>query len=121
MPPRDSGDRGDGFAKAGRLFFDAVFGKPGDFERSVRAEIDAEEARTRATAPAEIVTTATPASTGATSTTATSAAAELPPSILRCGDCGREQSIPATFGRADVERLGWRRVERAWRCSLCTD
>jgi hypothetical protein len=114
MPPRDPPDRAGDFAKAGRFLFDAVFGKPGDFERSVRDELDAEEARTRPTTSArstEIVVAPKPAP----------AATDLPPSILRCTDCGREQQIPATFGRADVERLGWRRVDRAWRCSLCTD
>ncbi|MFI5296769.1 MAG: hypothetical protein ACHREM_01615 [Polyangiales bacterium] len=120
MSPRDPSARKGEIEKAGRLFFDAVFGEPGALERSVRDELAAEEHHERrdraptttAIAPAVIAQVAPPVS---------AASAALPPSTIRCDDCGREQSIPASFSARDVERLGWRRVARAWRCSFCTD
>jgi hypothetical protein len=120
MPPRDFESRKAEVKRAGRFFVDAIFGEPGDFKRSVRDAIDEEEEREEIARPlprVEVVAT----SRTAPSTTLATTPAQLPPSTIRCADCGREQSIPATFGRADVERLGWRRVERAWRCSLCAE
>jgi hypothetical protein len=118
MPPRDVDARKGEIMKAGRLFFDAVCGKPGDFERSVRDELDAEDRRARTARSAATGASAAPSASAAT---IASGAAELPPSLIRCDECGREQPIPATYGTRDVERLGWRRVGRAWRCSFCTD
>jgi hypothetical protein len=117
MPPRDFEGRKAEVKRAGRFLFDAVFGEPGDFKRSVEDAIDEEERAARPAPRVEVVAT----SRTAPSTTLATTPAQLPPSTIRCADCGREQSIPATFGRADVERLGWRRVERAWRCSLCAE
>jgi hypothetical protein len=132
MSNHDPNSRAGQFFAAGSLLFKAFAGEDGEFAQALlaRAEDDPEDAVDTTARDGATATTSARAPTAAsvtaplvtaTSATAASSATGVPPSIIRCDECAREQTIPASFGRADVERLGWRRVARAWRCSFCVE
>jgi hypothetical protein len=85
--------------KAGRLMFDALFGRDGDLEKSLDAEI-ADECETTVRGNWEVVE------------------AEGH-SLLRCDDCGRELVMVGSIDVTVAERHGWRATNGNWKCSTC--
>jgi hypothetical protein len=80
--------------KAGRMFFDAVFGDTKEFVRKAREELEQEETRGDAiTVEAD--------------------------SFVRCEGCAREQVVPADMDARALEGRGWRLRNGAWRCPFC--
>ena len=84
-------------AKAGRMFFDAVFGDSQEFQQKLGDEIDAE-----ATAAADA-----------------RAIAVEGHSFVRCAGCAREQIVPPNVDVHVLEQQGWQFAAGAWRCSFC--
>jgi hypothetical protein len=83
--------------KAGRLFFDAVFGESKDLEQRVGDELDR-----HAAARGEDVAIPT---TGH--------------SFVRCEGCAREQIVAPNVDVRSLEQSGWKFANGAWRCSFC--
>ena len=86
--------------KAGRLMFDALFGKDGDLERSLDEELTDSECETTVRGNWEIVE------------------AEGH-SLLRCDDCGRELVMVGSIDVVVAERHGWRAANGNWKCGTC--
>jgi hypothetical protein len=84
-------------AKAGRLFFDALFGDSSEVEERVGRELDREAA-----ARGEDV--AIPADGD---------------SFIRCGGCAREQKVAPNVDVRSLEKHGWRLAGGVWRCAFC--
>lgn len=81
--------------KAGRMFFDAVFGEAGDFERHLADEEEAPQPLQRQDLAGNCV--------------------------VRCVGCAREQSVPASVDVRTLARHGWKfdPASRSWRCQFC--
>lgn len=84
-------------AKAGRLFFDALFGEPEDLEQRVGDELDRAAAVRGEDVPIPAVGH----------------------SFVRCEGCAREQAVPPNVDVRTLEQQGWRFAGGAWRCSFC--
>ncbi len=84
-------------AKAGRLFWDAVFGEPKELEQRVGDELD----RVAAARGEDV---AIPA---------------VGHSLVRCEGCAREQGVPPDIDVRSLEKRGWRFAGGAWRCAFC--
>ena len=83
--------------KAGRLFFDAVFGDSDEFQQKLGQEIDTEAT---AAADARAITVEGH-------------------SFVRCTGCAREHVVPPTVDVRVLEQQGWQFAAGAWRCSFC--
>lgn len=80
--------------KAGRMFFDAVFGDTKEFVRKAKEELEESESRAGAiTVEAQ--------------------------SFVRCEGCAREQIVPPDMDARVLESRGWRLKAGAWRCPFC--
>ena len=84
-------------AKAGRMFFDAVFGDSEEFQQKIGDEIDAEA---DAAADANAITVEGH-------------------SFVRCAGCARVQFVPPNVDVHVLEQQGWQFAASAWRCSFC--
>jgi hypothetical protein len=82
-------------SKAGRMVFDAIFGDSDEFEQKLSDELDAEDGDER-----EVITVEAH-------------------SLVRCGGCGREQSVPTSVDVRVLEQHGWRFAAGDWRCPFC--
>jgi hypothetical protein len=89
--------KGTDIRNAGRLFFEALFGEPGELERRVGDDLDR-----AAAAHGENVAIPT---TGH--------------SLVRCVGCAREQAVPVDIDVRVLQESGWRFHEGAWRCPFC--
>ncbi len=84
-------------SKAGRLFFDAIFGESKDLEQRVGDELD----RAAAARGDDV---AIPAAGH---------------SFVRCEGCAREQVVPPDVDVRSLAQGGWQFANGAWRCSFC--
>ena len=84
-------------AKAGRLFFDAVFGDSDEFEQKLAIEVDTEVDTERDTQAITVEGH----------------------SFVRCAGCAREQTVPSNVDVRVLEQQGWNFAAGAWRCSFC--
>ncbi len=87
--------RGGEIAKAGRMFFDAVFGDSREFQQKLEDEIDRE-----ASGDADAITVDGH-------------------SFVRCVGCGREQVVAPNVDVRGLEQQGWRFDGGTWRCAFC--
>ncbi len=83
--------------KAGRLFFDAIFGESKDLEQRVGDELD----RAAAARGEDVAIPATGHS------------------FVRCEGCAREQIVPPDVDVRSLAQSGWQFTNGAWRCSFC--
>ena len=82
--------------RAGRLFFDAVFGDQKEIEREL-AEEDTERA------PGDAAVIDVEACT-----------------VLECGVCHRELIVPTSLDSTVIAAQDWRFTEGVWTCRTCT-
>jgi hypothetical protein len=97
MDRKFAGRKGTDIRNAGRLFFEALFGEPGELERRVGDDLD----RAAAARGEDVVIPA------------------VGHSLVRCAGCAREQAVPVDVDVRVLQKSGWRFHESAWRCPFC--